>query len=319
MKKMLSMLIMLLIVMNTASALAACPGSHRFGSWRTKTSATCTRQGHQFKYCQDCDHWEQRRTPKLPHTLGEKTVTKAPTCTETGREEGVCTVCNSVVRTSIDMLPHNYGELTVTKEPTCTAAGTGAYTCADCGKTKRENIAKLGHDMGELVVTKAPTCTASGTGETTCKRCGYVRSEKLNRTEHAFGEWTVTREPQGKRKGQRESVCAVCQKSMTESFYWEGTLYEGMEANEEVIRLQEMLRDLGFYKGNIRSGTFGSLTTSAVASFQQSCNLEGSGVVDAQTMNVLERAWEAATGKTIVRVLEAEEMEAAGEAKAIAE
>ena len=314
MKKMLSMLVMLLIVMNTATALAACPGKHRYGSWRTKTSATCTRQGHQFKYCQDCDHWEQRRTPKLPHTLGEKTVTKAPTCTETGREEGVCTVCNNVVRNSIEMLEHNYGEMVVTKAPTCTANGTGEYTCADCGKKKRENIAKLGHDMGEMTVIKAPTCTASGTGETACQRCGYAKSVKLDRTEHVFSEWTVTREPQGKHKGRRESVCSICQTKKSESFYWEGTLYEGMAPNEEVIRLQEMLRDLGFYKGNIRSGQFGNLTTSALASFQQSCNLEGTGVADAQTMNVLERAWEAATGKTAVRVLQPEEMQSADEA-----
>ena len=86
MKKSFSVICLLLALLIPASALAC---EHNYGPWRTKTSATCTRQGHQFKYCLKCDHWEQRHTSKLPHTPGEKTVTKAPTCTETGREENL--------------------------------------------------------------------------------------------------------------------------------------------------------------------------------------------------------------------------------------
>ena len=319
MKKKLCLLLALMVMLLASTALAACPRDedHRYGPWKTKTSATCTRQGHQFKYCTKCDHWEQRRTPKLPHTPGEMTVTKAPTCTETGRQEAVCQVCNNLVRYTIDKLPHNYGEMKVTKEPTCTQNGTGEYTCADCGRVKRENIAKLGHDWGEAKVIKEPTCTKTGTAEETCLRCGTARKSTVEKLEHPWGNWNVTREPQGKRKGVRTGVCAMCGREREEYFYHEGTLYEGMEPCEEVVRMQEKLKDLGFYRGSIRSGQFGDLTTSAVARFQESINLEGSGVADPQTLSALDIAWEKATGKSAAPALKIEEMEAAQQAQPI--
>ena len=321
MKKRLCLLVMLAAVLCASVAFAACERDedHRYGPWKTKTTATCTRQGHQFKYCQKCDHWEQRRTSKLPHTPGEMTVTKAPTCTETGKQEAVCQVCNNLIRYTMDKLPHNYGEMKVTKAPTCTANGTGEYTCADCGRVKKETIKKLGHDWGEMKVTKEPTCTKTGTGEAACSRCEAVQKSTLERTEHPYGEWTVEREPQGKRKGLRVSTCTACEREREEYFYWEGTLYEGMEPSEEVIRLQEKLKDLGFYRGSIRSGQFGDLTTSAVARFQESSDLEGTGIADAKTLSALETAWEKATGKTDIKTLEAEEMESAEQAKPIEE
>ena len=320
MKKRLSCLLMMLAAMLFASAaLAACPteDAHRYGHWKPKTTATCTRQGHEFRYCTKCDHWEQRRTPKLPHTPGERTVTKPATCTEKGKEEAVCQVCNNVVRYTIPMTEHNYGEMTVTKAPTCTDSGMGEYACVDCGARKRERIAKLGHDLGEMQVTKEATCTKEGTGEQTCQRCGVVSKSKISKTEHAWGEWTVTREPQGKRKGLRTSTCAVCGLVEEENFYWEGTLYENMEACEEVIRLQEKLRDLNFYKGAIRTGKFGEMTTSAVAKFQRSVGLEDTGVADEQTLGALDIVWEKATGKSAAPALEPEEMEAAPQAQTI--
>ena len=321
MKKRLGLIVMLIAVLFASTAFADCEKEedHRYGSWKTKTSATCTRQGHQFKYCTKCDHWEQRHTPKLPHTPGEMTVTKEPTCTQTGRQEAVCQVCNNVVRYTIDKLPHSFGEMAVTKEPTCTANGTGTYTCADCGTVKRETIAKLGHDWGEMLVTKEPTCTKAGAGETTCQRCARVQKSTLTKVEHPWGEWSVTREPQGKRKGLRARSCTVCAREQENYVYWEGTLYEGREPCEEVVSMQEKLRDLGFYKGSIRSGQFGDLTTSAVAHFQESLYLEGTGVADPQTLNALTIAWEKATGKTDSDTLDPQEMEAAVQAQPISE
>ena len=79
--------------------------------------------------------------------------------------------------------------------------------------------------------------------------------------------------------------------------------------------MQEKLRDLGFYKGSIRSGQFGDLTTSAVARFQRSVGMEGSGIADPQTLNMLTIAWEKATGKKDAITLNSEEMETAEQAK----
>jgi len=321
MKKKLGVLFLLIAVLTAGTAFAACPSesAHRYGPWKTKTSATCTRQGHQFRYCQKCDHWEQRRTAKLPHTLDEMTVTKEPTCTEKGMEEAVCQVCNNTVRKSIAMLEHKFSEMAVTKEPTCVNPGTGEYTCVDCGKVKRETLPKLGHDYGEMTVTKEPTCTKTGTGEQACLRCGKVHTKKMDKIEHPWGEWNVTREPQGKRKGERTSTCTMCGRETTDYFYLEGTLYEGMAACQEVIDMQQKLKDLKVYKGTINSGKFGELTTDAVARFQKQVGMRGTGVADPQTLEALDAAWEKATGKTVVKTLDAQEMENAGEAQEIAE
>lgn len=316
-KRIAFMLVLLCMLMISSAAYAGhepCPSdeAHNYGPWKTKTTATCTRQGHQFKYCQKCDHWEQRRTAKLPHTPDAWVVTKEPTCTETGRQEATCTVCSNPIRKSIDKLPHAYGEMVVALEPTCTKNGRGEYTCKDCGRVKKETLDRLGHDWGETVVTKEPTCKKTGTGEETCKRCGTVRMVKIERLEHVFGEWTVTKEPEGKTKGSRHAACTLCGDERTERFYTEGTLYQDMKANEAVIRLQEQLRDLGYYKGNIRSGSFGELTTEAVARFQEKHGMRGHGVADLQTLKLIEDAWNKAFGS---KTLNEAEMSAAAEAQ----
>jgi len=313
MKKRIGLICLLLCVLLASTAFAACEKEedHRYGPWKTKTTATCTRQGHQFRYCQKCDHWEQRWTSKLPHTIDTWTVTKEPTCTAQGRQEATCSVCNNVVRKSIDMLPHAYGEMVVVKEPTCTQSGRGEYTCAGCGRVKKENIDKLGHDWGEAVASKEPTCKTTGTGTETCNRCQRERTVKIDKLEHVFDAWNVTKEPEGKTKGTRNAVCTLCGEARTERFYNEGTLYEGMKANEDVIHLQEQLRDLGYYKGNIRSGSFGQLTSEAVARFQQKHGMKGHGVADPETLKLIEDEWNKAFGP---KTLDQAEMAVAEEA-----
>lgn len=323
-KKIISAAVLMLtmtLLAATACALKDCgsESAHRYTSWQTKTSATCTRQGHQFRYCRNCDHWEQRYTRKLPHTPGEMTVTKEPSCTETGRQEAVCQVCGNLVRYTIDKLPHEYGEMVVVTEPTCTKNGRGEYTCAVCGKVKGESIPSLGHDWGEAVVTKEPTCKTSGVGTQTCTRCGKTRNARITPLEHVFGEWTVTRQPQGKKKGIREHACTLCGTVKSEYFYAEGTLYEDMTPCGEVIVLQERLRDLGYYNGSIRSGAFGSLTAGAVARFQKDNGLEETGLADIATREAIDSAWEKATGKSAAPALDAQEMAGAEEAQGIEE
>ena len=190
------------------------------------------------------------------------------------------------------MLPHEYGKLEVVTEPTCTQNGQGRYTCEVCGKHKNEKIEKLGHDWGEVAVTQEPTCNKAGKGEQTCARCGKTKSVKLDHLEHVYGEYTVKSEPQGKKMGVRTAVCTLCGREVTEKFYDEGTLYEGMTPCEAVMRMQTMLKDLGYYNGSIRTGTFGEGPGRAVARFQKANGLEETGVADANTLTMIESQWE---------------------------
>ena len=320
MKKLIGATVALLAaVLLAASAYAACDGPHSYGSWRTKTSATCMRQGHQFKYCRNCDHWEQRYTPKLPHTLGEMTITRQPTCTAEGRKEGVCSSCGNTIRRSIDKLPHEYGEMTVVKAPTCTQKGTGERFCLVCGRKKTETIPELGHDWGKSAVIKAPTCTTTGERTETCLRCAKAQTERMERLEHVYGAWTVVKAPEGKKKGVREAACTLCGAVKSEHYYEDGTLYEDMTPCQEVVTLQERLRDLGYYNGSIRAGTFGSMTTKAVMRFQQENGLGATGLADRATRQAVDAAWEKATGKRAVTTLPDEQMENAQEAQRMPE
>ena len=232
---------------------------HRFGAWTTKREATCTAPGLQFRYCLDCDHWEKRDTKKLPHTIEEYYIVKEPTCTQEGVQGGHCTVCGGYVR---------------------------------------NKLPKLGHDWVTTSATKAPTCTKEGKGEQTCSRCGKKRTGTIPKLEHQWGEWTILRMPSGKKRGSREHTCQLCGKTEKGLFHEEGSLYEGMDPNGEVIRLQTMLKDLGFYGGKIKSGTYGAQTSKAVEKFQKKNKIKASGVADPATIAAIRAAWEAKTGQS---------------------
>ena len=210
--------VLLLLAAAVSPASAECKDKHSFGSYKTKRSATCRQTGLEFRYCRNCDHWEKREIPKLPHEAESWTVTR---------------------------------------EATCTAAGSDGQACTRCGRT---------------------------------------RTVKTDLLEHAWGEWTVTKEPSGANRGTRERACALCGRKQTERFFPEGTLYRDMTPCEEVIRLQEMLRDLGEYQGSIRTGQFGEQTYKAVARFQRKHGLKETGVVDAETLESIRAAWKALGG-----------------------
>lgn len=242
-----------------ASSAGAIEGDgHRYGPWITKRTATCTQEGHEFKYCKDCDHWEQRYTDKLPHTPDEWVIEKEPTCTEEGVQTATCTVC---------------------------------------GRKMRKKIDKLGHDWAASTVTEEPTCHKTGTGELVCQRCGAGKSGRIDKLDHQWGEWTVLKAPEGDKKGLREAACVLCGDKQSERFYTEGTLYEGMKPCPEVIRMQTMLKDLGYYGGSIRSGEYGALTGKAVARFRRDHELPEALTADVKTLELIEIKWEEKTGR----------------------
>jgi hypothetical protein len=251
--------IILLLFLMFACLMGGLADDHRYGGWVTLREPTCTREGHQKRYCMDCDHWEQQEIKKLPHTPAGWEVTKEPTCTEEGVRVSTCTVCGGFLRVKIDKLGHDYVGHTFVKEPTCDKPGKGDMICTRCGRIKKD--------------TTIP---------------------KLN---HQWSDWVLVSEPKGKKKGVREHVCLLCGKKEQNKFYYEGTLYEGMEANFTVVQLQVMLRDLGYYSGKIQSGTYGGMTGKAVAKFQKENGLPSNEVADPKTVIMIRQKWEAMTGR----------------------
>jgi len=314
MKKSIFALCLLVMTMACAAALAC---DHGYGSWWVKRKPTCTTPGLKFKDCLHCDHWEQAPIPKLPHEVAEWTITREPTCVLEGGKEGFCTSCNSTVRFRIEKIEHVWGDVVETKAPTCTAHGKGERICSGCGAKRTVNIEKLGHDMGETTVTKEPTCKTKGKGTQTCNRCGRSAEVTLANLVHEWNEGVVKQEPQGAKKGTREMTCTLCGETKTERFFYEGTLYQDMTPCQEVVRMQEMLRDLSYYGGSISRGTFGEQTARAVERFQKANGLQATGVADPATLEAIEKAWEAKTGRTAEEV-GAEEQAQTGSARTIA-
>ena len=232
---------------------------HPMGAWFYKIEPTCTRKGQMWRNCLTCDHWEQKWVSALPHTPDNWVVSKEPTCTQKGVAHATCTVCGGSLRKELDKLGHDWQVTNATVQPTCLKGGKGEQTCSRCGKTKNGAIKALGHD---------------------------------------WGEWTVTKIPTGKKRGTRERVCTRCGKKQTENFHEEGSLYEGVKkASDDVIRLQVMLRDLGYYKGNIKSGSFGAKTGEAVGAFQKDNGLTKTNVADVACIELIRQKWEEATGQ----------------------
>ena len=288
---------LMLACMLASGAALAC--DHVYGGWWTKRLPTCHLEGLEFKDCKKCDHWEKREIPKLKHVPDAWVKAVEPTCTYRGSEEATCTICGDLMRRFIEVTPHNYGEMKVTKAPTCLGEGSGEYQCVDCGKKKRETLSSLGHDYAVSEAKTPATFKKAGYGVLACTRCSRTKKGEIPRLEHNYTEWQIEKMPKGKTRGIRHCECTLCGKKVTEKFFEEGTLYQDMAACEEVKQLQQMLRDLDYYGGTIRTGTFGANTGKAVAKFQKENGLAATEVADPATLDTIKAVWEIKMGKTI--------------------
>ena len=119
--------------------------SHTFGSWVTKTPATCTADGLKQRTCtKNCGKVESAVITKLGHSY-TSSVTKAATCTATGVRTYKCSRCTSSYTESIAKTGHTYTTGYEAAHPhknykKCTTCGTYEYTgttqylynCASC-------------------------------------------------------------------------------------------------------------------------------------------------------------------------------------------
>ena len=83
-------------------------GSHSYGSWYTKTSATCTSGGTEERKC-SCGATESRSTSALGHNYGSWSTVTSATCTSGGSEKRTCSRCSNSETRSTSALGHNFG------------------------------------------------------------------------------------------------------------------------------------------------------------------------------------------------------------------
>ena len=129
--------------------------THTFGSWTTKTSATCTADGLKQRTCSKCGKVESATITKLGHSY-TSSVTKAATCTATGVRTYKCSRCTSSYTESIAKTGHSYTTGYEAAHPhknykKCTTCGTYEYTgttqylynCASCTNLTAPTITSI--------------------------------------------------------------------------------------------------------------------------------------------------------------------------------
>ncbi len=137
---------------------------------------TCTEDGNQVGYCQDCNEYAVVVLPATDHDWDNGHTAQQPTCTEDGVLAYLCRNgnCTSENYDSIPALGHTWDDGVVTA-PTCTESGYTAYTCFVCGDTYMEDVVDaLGHTWCESDVVD-PTCCKDGHTVYSCAACPETR------------------------------------------------------------------------------------------------------------------------------------------------
>ena len=143
------------------TTLASSSHTHSYGSWYTKTSATCTSGGTEERKC-SCGATESRSTSALGHSYGYWETDRAATCTDGGTEVRICSRCSNAEYRSTSALGHNYGSTYFEAvhphkyAHLCQRCGykefTGGnldyyYLCATCTHLTKPEVTKITGDL----------------------------------------------------------------------------------------------------------------------------------------------------------------------------
>ena len=231
------------------------------------------------------------------HNWSEWKITKQPTCTAKGEKTRVCSLCGEKETKPVDMLPHTYGNWIVRREATCTAEGEYYRVCKVCGHEETSVIEKKPHTYGSWVVVREPTCTAKGLKVRRCTVCGYEKTKEIDKLPHNYGEWVVTTEATENSSGVEMRVCQDCGRKQSRSFDPQGTLRRG-DKGDAVSEIQQLLVEQGYLDKKKADGSFGSGTEKAITKFQKDQGLTPDGVAWPETIRRLHHDygdWEVVT------------------------
>lgn len=156
-------------------------------------------------YCLVCTNEASREkvtVPKIAHTFGDWTVTKAATCTEAGKESATCSVCSFKNEKDIPALTHSIAHMDA-KAPTCQVDGWEAYdycTRTECDYTTIVKLTGGEHQYTISFFMGDPTATSGAKGMLSCSTsgCKYNTSELQSFPALSSSEYTKELLPNGK-------------------------------------------------------------------------------------------------------------------------
>ena len=187
MKKLLTMIALLAVLLLAATALAEC--HHTYDMVDVK-KVTCESDGYYILKCNDCGHTVKEITDKAyGHDWAYVTGQEAD-CTEDGFKRYMCGNCGETRIETVNAPGHKWKDSHVLEEATCTKAGSMRTVCKVCGLSGTRVIEK-GHKYGEWTITEEATDHSKGTRTRTCRVC------KKKQTETYYPEGTLYKDIKG--------------------------------------------------------------------------------------------------------------------------
>lgn len=184
--------------------------THSYGSWYTKTAATCTAAGTDERKC-SCGKTETRSTSALGHNYGSWTTSTSASCNGAGIEKRTCSRCGSSETRSTPALGHNYGSWYTAVNPGCTTNGTEKRVCSRCGSAETRSVSALGHSYGSWYTAVNPGCTTNGSEKRVCSRCSNAEYRSTAALGHSYSlTWTVDRKATCSAEGSKSRHCTRC-------------------------------------------------------------------------------------------------------------
>ena len=173
MKKLLTMIVSLAVLLVAATALAEC--LHTYDMVDVK-KATCESDGYYIIKCNRCGDTQKEITGRATGHAWTYVSSQPETCDEKGYDKFVCDFCGEYHYDWWDALGHQWKDSKVLEEATCKKDGSMRTVCEVCGLSGTRKIEKS-HKYDEWTVTEEATDHSKGTRTRTCKRCNKKQTE----------------------------------------------------------------------------------------------------------------------------------------------
>lgn len=209
MKKLLSVVIVILLALSCTLVFAACDDNKTNDVPNNDTTQNGDQDGDQNENQNENQNGETQHV----HNFGEWEITKKASCTVSGEKTRYCS-CGEKQADVVAMLDH----IEIVDEPvdsTCKKTGlTEGKHCSACGTTLIEQKTVPLKDHVE-VVDEAVEATCKKTGLTEgkhCSACGdiLVAQETVPIKDHVEGEWIIDKRPSETESGKKHQICANC-------------------------------------------------------------------------------------------------------------
>lgn len=197
---------------NEFSAITKC-SSHSFGSWSTKSSATCSAFGYKTRTCTKCRYLESDILSILDHQFGSWSITIVATCTTDGIKSRSCSNCGFEEAQTLPAKNHDYStNWTIDQNATCTTTGSKSHHCKNCdAKSNITTIPVTDHTYGNWEIVKEETCTTNGTKQKKCINCTSIIQENITALGHIYSSsWTIDQKSTCIKTGSKSHHCINC-------------------------------------------------------------------------------------------------------------